>query len=132
MADERFIGQDLYLAFNGTDLSTRYKSFEESEEMGLVDQSAGPDTARTYLTTLEDGTASAEILAEQSGSAEWNALDKGTEGTLEWGPEGTASGKMRHWVNAIVKSRKKAIVHEDIVKISVEFQMSGAVTDTEY
>jgi hypothetical protein len=127
-----YTGKNTYVKFGSTVLSTRYRSFEQNEEVGLVDHSAGADVPRTYLTTLEDGTATLETLAEAAGTALWNAVDKGTEGTLEFGPEGTASGKPKHTVNAIVKSRRRSHVFEDVVKINVEFQFSGVVVDSAY
>ena len=113
-----FTGSALYVKFVTTVLSSRYRNHEENEEVALVDKSAGSDTARTYLKTLEDGTASLEVLAEAGGSALWAAVDKGAEGTLEWGEEGTASTKPKHTVNAIVKSRKRTNVYEDVVKLN--------------
>jgi hypothetical protein len=127
-----FTGSALYVKFGSTVLSSRYRNHEETEEIGLVDKSAGSDTARTYLTTLEDGNASLELLAESDGTALWTAVDKGTSGTLEWGEEGTASGNAKHTVLAIVKSRKRTNVYEDVVKLNIEFQYNGAVTDTVY
>lgn len=127
-----YTGSGMYAKFGSTVLSTRYKSFENSEEVGLVDHSAGADTARTYLKTLEDGTATLELLAEAGGSALWTAVDIGTEGTLEWAEEGTASTKQKHTANSIVKNRRRTTVHDDVVKLTIEFQFSGAVTDSAY
>ena len=76
-------GSALYLAFDSTVLDTDYRSFSPSEEIGLVDQSAGSDTNRTYLTTLKDGTASATIVIQSEDTTTWGALVPGTEGTLE-------------------------------------------------
>ena len=131
MANE-YTGKNLYFKFGTTVLTSRFKSMEPSEEIGLLDSSAGSDTARTKVTTLEDGAISFEFLMEAAGSAEWDACAKGTFGTCEWGEEGTASGKPKHTVYAVVKSRKKSIVHDDIVKASVEFEFSGALSDTNY
>lgn len=133
MANE-FTGSAMYVKFGSTVLSSRYKSYNESDEAGLVDKSAGADTRRTYLSTLDDGGATMELLAESAGTALWAAIAPGTEGTLEWGPEGTAAGKPKHTVNAIVKNRKRNIVHDDVVKISVEFiyNTGTGVTDTTY
>lgn len=129
-----YTGSAMYVSFAGTALSSRYKSFEASEEVGLVDHSAGADTARTYLKTLEDGTATLELLGEAgtAGTALWNAVKKGNEGSLIWAPEGTLATKQRHTVNAIIKSRRRTTVHDDVVKLTIEFQFSGAVTDDTY
>ena len=125
-------GKNLYIAFGGTVLDTDYRSFGSSEEMGLVDQSAGSDAARTYLTTLTDGTSSLTILIQADDTTTWGAVAVGTEGTLEWGEEGTASGKPKHTVNAIVATREKSMEYADVVVADVSFQYSGAVTDSTY
>jgi len=125
-------GTNLYLVFGSKVLDTDYRSFSDSEEMNLVDQSAGSDTARTYLTTLKDGTASATIVVQSGDTGTWGALVPGTEGTLEWGPEGTAATKPRHYVNAIVSTRERSMEYADLVVADIEWQFSGAVTDDTY
>jgi len=127
-----YTGTALYLVFGSTVLDTDYRSFTDSEEIEVVDQSAGADTARTYLTTLTDGTASATIVMQAGSVSEWNAVAVGTEDTLEWGEEGTAEGKAKHTVNAIVTSREKSMEYADLVVADIEWQFSGAVTDDTY
>ena len=125
----------LYLAFKGTSIAADFREFSVSEEIDLVDTSAGADVAKTYITALEDGTASLTALDQTAGTATtylFNLCDKGAEGTLEWAPEGTATGKPRHYVNAIVNSREMSMPYDDAVEISVEWQLSGVVTDTVY
>jgi len=130
-----YVGKNLYVAFKGTVLQADFRTFSDDESMDMVDTSAGVDVAKTYLTTLEDGTATLELVDQTGGTATtaaWNLCDKGAEGTLEWGPEGTASTKPRHYVNAIVKGRKANYPYADIVTLTVDFQFSGVVTDTAY
>jgi hypothetical protein len=116
-----FTGQNLYVIFDTTVLSGDYRTFDENDEAGMVDASAGSDSRRTYLDTLKDGGATVELLAQEGGTALWAAIEPGTEGTLEWGPEGTVAGKPKHTITAKVKSRKRNVVYEEVTKISVEF-----------
>lgn len=125
-------GANLYVKFGTTVLDTDYRSFGHSENMGVVDESAGADTARTYLTTLEDGTATLTILLQADDTTTWGAIDIGTEATLEWGDEGTTAGDAKHTVNAIVTGRSKSFGYADVVTCDVEFQFSGAVADNTY
>ena len=125
-------GKNLYCKFGSTVLNTDYRSFGSAEDIGLVDASAGADTARTYLTTLTDGNAPLTILIQSADTTTWGAVVVGTEGTLEWGEEGTASGKMKHTVNAIVMSREKSMTYQDLVVADIRFQYSGAVSDSTY
>jgi hypothetical protein len=125
-------GQNLYLLFAGNVLDTDYRSFSQSEEMGVVDVSAGADADRTYVDALKDGTASATLVVQSDDTTTWGYVALGTEGTLEWGVEGTASGNMRSYVTAIVIGRSKSMEYDDVAVFDVEWQFSGAVTDTTY
>lgn len=131
----QYRGNALYLAFKGTAINADFREFTASEAIDLIDSSAGADVAKTYITGLEDGTASLTALDDTGGTALtylYNLCDKGAEGTLEWAPEGTAVGKPRHYVNAIVSSRERAMPYDDNVTLSIEFQFSGVVTNTTY
>jgi len=125
-------GKNLYVAFNGTDISGKYRKFDPGDGIGTVDQSAGDDAAETFLTTLTTGDATYTALLQEDGSVVYTALAPGGEGTLEWAEEGTADTKMRHWVNAIVTGRKQSIPYKEVVEISATFLYSGAVTHTVY
>lgn len=127
-----FTGSTLHLSFAGVTLSGDFRNFDPSEEIGLVDASAGADTNRTYLTTLKDGKATLEMVAQTGGTALWAAVAPGSSGTLIWAEEGTATGKPKHSCLAIVMSRSRPVPYEDIDIINVEFQFNGAVTDTVY
>lgn len=129
-----YTGKNLYVKFGSTVLSSRFKSYNESDEAGMVDKSAGADTRRTYLATLADGGATMELLQESLGTALWAAIAPGTEGTLEWGPEGTASGKPKYTVDAIIKSRKRNLVHDDVVKVTIDivYNTGTGVTSATY
>lgn len=121
-----YTGSGLYVKFGSTVLSSRFKSWEETQEAGLANASAGADTMNTYLSTLDDGSASLELLEAAVGTALFNAVAPRTSGTLEWGPEGTTSGKPKYTVVAIVKSRKRSVVHDDVTKLSIEFQFNSS------
>lgn len=125
-------GSALYLKFGSTVLNSDYRTFEQEETGGVVDASAGADTNRTYLTTLKDGTGRFEGVYQASGSAVWTALAPTTSGTLEWGEEGTASGKTKHQVVALVTRRRKTHPYDNVIVIGADFQFNGAVTDTIY
>ena len=129
-----YTGQNLYVVFGGTVLSADYRSFEPEEEIGLEDGSAGSDTARTYKTTLKDGKATynGRSIAGTAGTAKWVNIPVGAEGTLEWGPEGTATGKIKGSVNAIVSNRKMPNEYDQVAEWGWDWQYSGAITYSTY
>ena len=130
-----YTGKNLYLAWTGTAIDGDYRSFDPSEEMGTDDASAGSDAAVTRKTTLKDGSASLTMrsVSGTAGTALWiTTLAVGTEGTLEWGPEGTASNSRRSHVNAILTSKSESNAYANVVEWSVDWEFSGEVTHTTY
>lgn len=134
MSDTGATGTNAYLKFSSTVLSTNYRSFNLTDDMSLVDQSAGSDTSTTYLTTLRDGSMDVTIKHKAGDTALWNALTPGSEGTLEWGEEGTTAGKPKHEVNAIVGNRRQSASYNDLIVVDLTFQFSSStgITDGTY
>jgi hypothetical protein len=133
-SDTGATGTNYYLKFGSTVLSTNYRSASISDDMGLVDQSAGSDTGTTYLTTLRNGTMNTTIKHKAGDTALWSALAPGTSDTLEWGEEGTAAGKPKHTVLALVESRNKSANYNDLVVVDLTFRYNdpSGPTDTTY
>ena len=122
-----------FISFGAVTLSTDMRNFDPEEEVGLADASAGNDLARSYLATLRDGKATLELVAVAGATATWNAVAPGTAGTLTWADEGTATGKPKHSVTAIVQKRKRQMPYQEVVVYTIDFQFTGAaVTDGTY
>ena len=121
-----YTGSALYLKFGSTELDADYRSFEPNFSMGLEDASAGSDAAVTRLTTLKDGSASLTMRSIVGGTAALASLTEGTGGTLEWGPEGTATGKPKNTVVAIVESLSESLGYNSVTEWSVTFQQNDS------
>lgn len=134
MAVSGYLGKAAYVKFGSTVLNTYYRTLTPDEEIELVEKTAGADANKTYLSGAKDGTIEGEFVMPQgsAGTAVWGAVAPGTEATLEWGPEGTASGKPKHTVNAMVRRRGKPLTYNDLSTFAVSWQMSGAVADSAY
>ena len=132
MSDTGALGTEVYVLFKGTVLDTNFRSFSMAESVDMVDQSAGSDTNKTYLTALKDGNAPLTFKYKAGDTAQWGLVALGAEGTLECGAEGTNAGKPRSYVNAIVTGRTKSMSYNDLIVVDVTFQYSGAVTDGTY
>ena len=130
----RYSGKNLYVEFNGTELTADFRSFEVTENITIIDASAGDDAYKDKLTGQKDWTATFNGLATSgaTGTALWGAVVPGTEGTLIWAPEGTASGKPKHSGTAIVSERSRTAPYEDVVEISISFEGKSEVTDSTY
>lgn len=111
-----YTGSKLFSSFNGVTLSDRYRTFSESETVGLLDKSCYSDQVRNYAADLIENTIGIEVLSE-TGGAFWDAVQADSQGELIW----TSDSRTMYSVDAIVKSRKRTIIIDDIVKMSVVF-----------
>lgn len=128
-------GSALYVSFKGTSITPDFREWNDGGEMGVVDASAGADTARTYLTTLLDGKATFSGLYQGGTAATdvYNLMAEGARGTLIIGPEGTATNKPKKTItDAIVIKRDRKIPYADVVELTVEFQFSAAQSDSAF
>ena len=127
-----YAGKSLHVEFGGTDLSGDFRRMTTTESQNLADATAGSDTYRTYVSTVTDGSADVELVDQTDGSALWTAIAPGTEGTLIWAPYGTASGKAKYTVDAIVGDRGRELPYDDVVTTTATFQFSGTVAESVY
>jgi predicted heme/steroid binding protein len=122
-----FTGAGLYVAFNGAVISTDFREWKDSREMGLVDASAGADVHETSLKTLKSGGASLKYLIQKgAANAIRVALKEGSESSLIWGPEGNTAGNQKFSVNAIVKKHEMTIPYKDVVEGAADWTFSDA------
>jgi hypothetical protein len=130
MAASELTGKELWLSFNSTVISTDFRNFEEALEVDTVDVTAASDDDRTYVPMVKDGTFdyTGLYLSAGAGTAIWDALAEGTEGTLIWATEGSVANKPKWSCNAIVTGRSRAVPYDGAIEISASFQKSGAIT----
>ena len=131
----RYTGKDLYVQWvysGGTvELNGDFRTLTVSEETDTDDASAGADTHRSYEPTLGDTTIELEMLDNDAAfNTVWPALKPQTKGTLTWGPQGTATGKPKRSVPALVNSRDHEIPYDGMVNITVEFQAQDWISDS--
>ena len=124
----RYTGEDLYVSFQGVEISTDIRSFSVSQSTDIVEITAGDDASKGYIARLKNVTLSTTILQQglAGGTAIRAAVQNGASGTLIYGPEGTASGKPKYTVLAIVTGNNPSMPYNDLVAMDISWQMNGA------
>lgn len=130
MANE-MSGKDLYVAFNGTAIAGDFRSFDTSQTVDVIDTSAGADVAKTYIASLEDGTASFGGLYLGTADPTWG-WTMGTSGTLEWGEKGTAAGNPQEYIQAILNKRDIKRPYAGVIELSLGWQFNGTLVQGTY
>jgi hypothetical protein len=126
----RVIGKNAYIIFNSVVLSTDFRTFKEGNTADMIDKSAGADARHTYIAALADGGYDMDMLID--GTGPFVACLPGTEGTLIFGVEGTASGKPKTTVVAVASKRERSFAYNDLYVMSVSFQPSAQPTEGTY
>ena len=118
-------GKNLYIEYRGVTISGDQRSFSSSETVDTAETTAGADVGKSYLPTLEDASGSFELVDDGvEGSAIYQALFN-NEGTLTWGPEGTASGKPKYSCAVIITGRDQSTPYDDTVMRTYNWQRNG-------
>lgn len=123
----QYIGKNTVVTFASTTLNTLYRSVSEEQSVDLVDKSAFDDAHKSYLAALRDTKIGIEFLVD--GTSAWAACAPGTEGTIVYSPEGTASGKPKYTAVGIVATRSRENPYNELVTASVDFQLQAAWTE---
>jgi len=126
-------GKGLYIKFGGTVLNTDYRTFSAARSIDKVDGSAGADTFKTYLTTLKDGSISCAIIAQAADTSTRGTLTPGTGGSLEYGLEGTATGKQKVlYTSVFVENANVSASHNDLIVVDITWQPNSDPTEGTY
>lgn len=128
-----FSGSAMYLAWvypGGTvTLHGDYRQFDWTPTLSLLDSTAGADAFREYLSGVgEGGDIGLSCVMQGDGTALIGALGRGNEGTIYYGPEGTAVGAPRAIIPAISKGPAYSQPFDDITEFKVAWQQSAAET----
>lgn len=112
-------------------LQTDYRALAIQSGVGLVESTAGADSHDQWLPTTQNGEFTLTIL-HAGGTAIATALAPGTNGTIIAGPQGTATGGIKHTVPAVVQSRNFSYPYKDVATLEVSFRETNTRTDGLY
>ena len=134
----RYTGKAMYIkwTYSGGDvpLDADFKALDVTGSVKKIDLTAGHDTHATYTPGVLDHVISLSALDVDTsqGTLVEAACKEGTEGTLEWGPLGTATGNPKHTVAAFVTSHKVSWKNDAETPVTIEWQTTEDITDATY
>lgn len=111
----------------GSDAIGEIRNFSVEETADTIEDTAMGDTARTYVDSLTQFTASIDALFDDTDTAQ-TALTIGSTATFSFLPEGDSSGKYSLSGSGIVTSISRSQSYDGLVEISFSLQGSGALT----
>ena len=95
-----------------------------------ADSTAGSDARKTRIATLKDTKVSFSGVAQTGGTALEDLLREGTQGTINFGPEGTATGKRKYVIGAFCGGGQFDFKYADVTELKADFTGDGNYTVT--
>ena len=129
-ATQRLTGKNLYVAWidaTGTvAISGDQTAFDPGFTGETVDASAGADDWRVHLATMKDAAMKMETYYKgTNGTATLARVEIHDSGTLVWGPEGTAAGKPKWGIPALVTKNDYSMPFDNLIKVTIEWKQQG-------
>jgi hypothetical protein len=128
MSGSKYLGTATYFAFiwsGGTALIwEESRTFAVQQQAQRIDVTVRSDTGKAYLADLPEITVSAGGL-DTRGTPAWYPIPIGTEGTVRWAREGTATGETREELAVILQNKGYTSNHDAPAEWSIEFASNG-------
>tara|TARA_Y100000114_G_scaffold123372_1_gene118927 strand:+ start:1100 stop:1486 length:387 start_codon:yes stop_codon:yes gene_type:complete len=113
----------------GSAVLAHIRSFNLNIQTDVIEDTALGNSFRTFKTGLSQATADLEVFFDETDTAQ-NALDPGSQLTLELYPEGAESGDTYFTGTVIVTSKTVTSTVDGMVEASFSAQFTGGVTET--
>jgi hypothetical protein len=127
-----YVGANMYLAWvysGGTvNLHADERTVSLNPSIDFADTTAGSDARKTRLSTVADMAVSFAGVAQTGGTAFEDALAPGTQGTVIFGPEGTAVGTRKHTIGAFSQGAKYSFKYADVTEVTCDWMGNGNYT----
>lgn len=122
-----FSGKELYMEFNGVQLSGDHRSLTVSRSASTANTTAGADTAESHIVLTTSATFDITILDDTSAAGDdvRGALFEGAEGTFTFGPQGNVAGKPKYSCGASVTSVQISYPYDNVVEIQATLTRNG-------
>jgi hypothetical protein len=116
----------------GSNSIAEIRSFSIDEVIDVVEDTSMGDSSKTYLASIKDFSGSVDVLFDETDTNGQTALAVGSSVTLNFAPEGTASGDVKLTGTAIVTGKSINSSFDGLVEASISIQGSGGLTTTTY
>ncbi len=114
----------------GSNAIAEIRSYNIDETADVLEDTSMGDTARTYKSSLTSFSGSIDVFWDETDTSGQGALDIGSEVTLNFYPEGDASGDTYYSGSAIVTGVTRSASFDGLIEASISVQGTGALTET--
>ena len=116
----------------GSNSIAEIRGFSIDETIDTVEDTSMGDSSKTYLASIKDFSGSVDVLYDETDTNGQTALSVGSSVTLNFAPEGTASGDVKLTGTAIVTGKSITSSFDGLVESTISVQGTGGLTTTTY
>ena len=116
----------------GSNSIAEIRSFSIDETIDTVENTSMGGASKSYLASIKDFSGSIDVLYDETDTNGQTALAVGATVTLNFAPEGTASGDVKLTGSAIVTGKSINSSFDGLVEASISIQGTGGLTTTTY
>ena len=112
----------------GSDVVAEVTAFTMETTADVIESTQLSDTNKTFEVSRKSGTVTVECAWDESDTSGQIALQEATGVTLLLYPEGADSGDYFYTVPVIVTGNSVSITMDDLIRLSISCQITGAIT----
>ena len=116
----------------GSNAIGEIRGFSIDETIDTVEDTSMGDASKSYLASIKDFSGSIDVLYDETDTNGQTALAVGATVTLNFAPEGTASGDVKLTGSAIVTGKSINSSFDGLIEASISIQGTGGLTTTTY
>lgn len=113
----------------GSDAIAEIRSYSIEETAATIESTTMGDTARSYESSLTDGTGTIDVYWDETDTAQ-NALTIGASVTVNFYPEGDTAGDTYYTGTALVTGITRTGAFDGLVEATISVQFTGGITST--
>ena len=116
----------------GSNSIAEIRGFSIDETIDTVEDTSMGDSSKSYLASIKDFSGSVDVIYDETDTNGQTALSVGSSVTLNFAPEGTASGDVKLTGTAIVTGKSITSSFDGLVESTITVQGTGGLTTTTY
>ena len=116
----------------GSNAIGEIRGFSIDETIDTVEDTSMGDSSKSYLASIKDFSGSVDVLYDEADTNGQVALAVGSSVTLNFAPEGSASGDVKLTGTAIVTGKSITSSFDGLVESTITVQGTGGLTTTTY
>jgi len=114
----------------GSNTIANIRSYSIEESADTLEQTVMGNTSRVYATSLSTFSGSIDVYWDETDTTGQGALTINSEVTLNFYPEGDASGDTYYTGTALVTGITRTASFDGNIEASISVQGSGALSET--